>query len=1402
MQTSFSTTTNVANQNQRQNELLQNLSAPSPASVTNYRDLSEDSTSIVSQDTTTLDEESNDSSRMSSTSVSTIKDDTLVSSITIATPFTNGTQETANISKPNIPLSFLGITKQHKRFTESQQHSAMNGSQVSSTTQEPKLYKKEESNINEDSCLIEAMESHSALISTPTNEVTGTVYNFTPSQFGSGVICDQAVIKMNSSPTTTIGAGNLICHPQQQQQQRVLSSEILQQQQQQQILQHSRKQIQHQEQQQQMCTNVNQEPTMDTPGQASSSLNTLSNKVEMENSKASLVVDNNVLNSHQAPQMQDQIQSQQIAQEKCKYSIANAESEVASISIKLPPSILSNQDRLESIVNTINKAITTPPANDQKNSQQAAEMIASININNTQQQQQSFTQNSLPPQNQQTQAQAFTQGPVSIPQENNANVMAENVPGGNNVSNFGHQQLQMDQNATSTQDWNFDQDGAEAKKIKVSPTEKEICDAAALNATNAINSVAIVSTCNSITVPQAITKQCFTEVEVQVASASTNAWTSNAQAGQTYANPVLNTTHANNFSSSTLWNDEAKDPKKIQIIEGVSGQPTPNIPNSNPNWSNAIDVPQGNKDIPDTATESAKKAMDAVAAAANVTNAINAAAASLNAVAASSILDAQAATNALNAAAAAASVMNNLNAVTAMADAAVTGNVDPPMNSWSQSGNTSVISNSIQTSQHNYSTVETQSTFPQASTMWNNPTKSNSPESREQGTLWNGTPLQQQQGSFDSGSAVGEFASISASSGPNWRSKECESNQHSPEQVKQTSSIPASDVWQGNENMSPNFVSAPNTSNNYANQPAASWTNETQDQKIIDQRQATDGSHNPATNTNSPTTLATWQSVNSPESFTKVQNTQGTFSPVTSWNDNIKEAHNSPAGNAVHTNTSYSEVENQQHFNHPSQIWSNQPGEAKAEKTSSNVNADSQMWDLSQQNSSLQGQNIPKSNSLQINTVSEIQQGQQLQQNVPEGVGTSSSNTQPWETTTQSASIKAVKQDILVGEEWSSPINNDPMLSETSAGVIQQHQKAEEKWPAFNTKPKCDTQWSTTTENNLAPQQTQKTDWATTFNQQPNSENQSSGNPNWPQFSTSSKTESSSIQQPVDQQPQQKQAVETWPAFTDQSGNKWQTPPQELAGSINKLPLGTVGASKTSDWPSFKETGKNTEKWTATNDAIQQNQGDGDWNTQFKLQTGKDTTEWKVISNQPDANNGATQCQQDSVPQHNVWSPSSQQQQQVSQDKWLENKDPEKWLQGTPVGQQSVTSVSESWAATLNVENKTQQSNAIVATNSWTDNLSAPEDKQPQQTWNISAQQQVQTLPISVPGISGGGDVISVLNNDAHQTNISSSEMLVVDPKDTALSVEPSTSLKEITPMEVDTGSYDNPLLTPNPPMQ
>ena len=225
LQSSFSVApSNTANPKQQPpQEGLQNLSAPSPASVTAYRDFSEDSTSIVSKDDTTLDEGSNGSSRMSATSVSTIKDDdTLVSSISIATPFAaNGAPQTAAASgskPPQIPLSFLGITKQHKQLVQAHQSSSsLNTNQIPSTTLELKQYKEEDANLNQDSALIEAMESHSALISTPTNEVTGNVYNFTPTQFVAGRLSEQGMVTNSLSQTSANIAGtNLICHQQQQ----------------------------------------------------------------------------------------------------------------------------------------------------------------------------------------------------------------------------------------------------------------------------------------------------------------------------------------------------------------------------------------------------------------------------------------------------------------------------------------------------------------------------------------------------------------------------------------------------------------------------------------------------------------------------------------------------------------------------------------------------------------------------------------------------------------------------------------------------------------------------------------------------------------------------------------------------------------------------------------------------------------------------------------------------------------------------------------------------------------------------------------------------------------------------------------------------------------------------------
>merc|ERR1719479_809974 len=95
------------------------------------------------------------------------------------------------------------------------------------------------------------------------------------------------------------------------------------------------------------------------------------------------------------------------------------------------------------------------------------------------------------------------------------------------------------------------------------------------------------------------------------------------------------------------------------------------------------------------------------------------------------------------------------------------------------------------------------------------------------------------------------------------------------------------------------------------------------------------------------------------------------------------------------------------------------------------------------------------------------QQNQKMQSNMTDiAVNNASDNLQQWENSVQRANIKATKQDLIVGEEWNSPITNDPMLSETSAGVIQQQQKAEEKWPAFNAKQQTDNQWPAPTDNN------------------------------------------------------------------------------------------------------------------------------------------------------------------------------------------------------------------------------------------------------------------------------------------------------------------------------------------------
>ena len=1380
---------------------------------------------------------------MSAASVSTVKDDTLVSSIAEAAPFSNTTQEAVNVSKSHIPLSFLGITKQHKHISGAPQHSLLNGNQVSSTTQEPKFCKEERNNIKEDSCLIEAMESHSALISTPTNEATGTVYSFSPSQFGGGGLCDQGLINIKASPNIGHVPNNILC----QQEKVVTASEILQHQQQ--ITQNTNKQmqVQYQEQQQQpIGVNMNLDASIQNSTKSTPALGTMMNKSEMDTTKPPMVIDNSCFNTHQTPTIQDQLQQQQaMAQgEKCKYSIANAESECASISIKLPPSILSNQDRLETIVNTINKAITTPPtAAQQKDSQQAAEMIASININNNQQQQQQqqqsqqqFNQNIIHSQPSSQQS-TFQQTKSTMPTETNTSVLTDNVTCSNNLANYGHQTLTIDPPAC--QDWNFEQDGAEAKKIKVSPSEKEICDAAAVNATNAINSVPSVNTCPSNPVPQNLVKQCFSETDTQPTPPSSNNWTTNTQSTQAFTASPMNPQHCTAFATTKVWQEDVKDHKKIQIIEDVSGQPAPIIPNQGGNWTNANTVSQVTNEISDTTTNATSKALDAAAVAANVTNAINAAAASLN----NSILDAQAATNALNAAAAAASLTNNLNAALAVAN--VTGNVE---HTWSQAGGTTGISNPIQTSQHNYNPVEAQASFSQASGIWAGQQKQvSSQESREQGAVWAGNVLQQQQqGSFDSVTGGVEYGSVNSSPNPNWSAKGVDSIEQSNERVKPSSNVPTSGVWPGTDNVNAGFVTGSKQSNEYTNAPVSSWTNDTLEQNTVEHVQRNEGRNSNVTNTNSPSNITTWKAADSPDSYVKVQNTQGTFSPAVNWTDGLQDNHKSPVAATSLTNASFNKSENQQHFSPPAQIWNNQQEDIKEDKSSGNINSDSQMWDLTRNSGNLPAQNVSKNSNSLINPVTEMQQqNQKMQSNMTDiVVNNTSDNLQQWENSVQRANIKATKQDLIVGEEWNSPITNDPMLSETSAGVIQQQQKAEEKWPAFNAKTKTENQWNTTTENTVTQQATPDADWSKSFSQQSNNESRKDGSPNWAtQFSGSTKVENSTLQHAVEspamqqqQQQQQKQQSENWSNFNDQK-NKWPAQNQEIPDTVTKLATRNVEAGKTINWPTFNETCKTTEKWPASNDNIQQNQNEGNWNT-FKIQSEKETVEWKVVPNQSLTTNIAPQHHQEPPQQNNVWSPSTQQQ-QVPQDG--------KWIQDANVSQQTVSSNNETWASALSVEGKQSEQNSTRGTNNswpdslannedrqsvqnwglstqqhvqshnvenkqseqnqtrvantnWSESLSTNEDRQSVQNWGLSTQPQVQSLPIGVPGMAG--NVRSVLENETHRVTISSSEMLAIDPKDTALPVDTSSSFKDATPMEVDTGSYDNPLLTPNPQIQ
>ena len=173
---------------------------------------------------------------------------------------------------------------------------------------------------------------------------------------------------------------------------------------------------------------------------------------------------------------------------------------------------------------------------------------------------------------------------------------------------------------------------------------------------------------------------------------------------------------------------------------------------------------------------------------------------------------------------------------------------------------------------------------------------------------------------------------------------------------------------------------------------------------------------------------------------------------------------------------------------------------------------------------------------------------------------------------------------------------------------------------------------------------------ASSFNQQTTSENPSNENSTWPTFSASTKPDSGTIVQPAEQQEQPKESPENWPTFTDQSTSKWQTQAQEIAGTTNKLGIGTVDAAKTDNWPSFENACKSE---------LQSCQSQANWNN-FKIETGKETSDWKVVSNQQSSNSELSQPQQESTVQANNWTSSSQSQQQVPQEKWLESKESEK----------------------------------------------------------------------------------------------------------------------------------------------
>ena len=176
-------------------------------------------------------------------------------------------------------------------------------------------------------------------------------------------------------------------------------------------------------------------------------------------------------------------------------------------------------------------------------------------------------------------------------------------------------------------------------------------------------------------------------------------------------------------------------------------------------------------------------------------------------------------------------------------------------------------------------------------------------------------------------------------------------------------------------------------------------------------------------------------------------------------------------------------------------------------------------------------------------------------------------------------------KELISNQKWTSPINSDPMLSETSVGVIQQQQQQQqvevvEKWPAFGTQQK---KWQQTpTQSETQPAQQVK-----------------SSTESWPTFNT------------------EQSKLEKWPSAATQNEAPWtdystKTASNELQQhSPNTEWQGYVTASSGSskakeDAPDATEwTNSSASKWVSNNatDALPQPPENNNWGQTFEVKT-------------------------------------------------------------------------------------------------------------------------------------------------------------------------------------------------------